>query len=336
MSPARLQITIPTYKRNDILAANVARLLPQMTSECRLVILDNASPTPVADTLAPLLAQHPDARVEIIRNRINVGANANIARCFEVCDADWLWITGDDDSPTDDAIAVILRNADAHPDAVYFNFSSGFFHREHVVETIGINGFVDGVDAISNVLFISSGVYRSAAVVRELTLDYDYAYSHAASMVALLKSLGADGCCYLSPEQIVQWNPPVAEQQWSFLQFGLGVMTPLELPMDAAHRRTLARKILAAIPQKHENFLVQLLLMALRTGDARGAIYRYDQLCYRLYYFDRSLIRRVKVVAYRWLLRFPRVGYTLLSTSYTLLKRKSLTSQLLTQRHWNT
>jgi hypothetical protein len=58
-------------------------------------------------------------------------------------------------------------------------------------------------------------------------------------------------------------------------------------------------------------FTVQLLLEALKENDSRSILYLFDQLCYRLYYFDDNLLRKCKLPLYRIMLRFPRATYQL-------------------------
>ena len=47
----KLTIAIPTYNRNEILKANLEKLLPQVTDECNVVIFDNCSDTPVKEVI---------------------------------------------------------------------------------------------------------------------------------------------------------------------------------------------------------------------------------------------------------------------------------------------
>src|SRR5262245_2262452 len=104
MNP-RLTIAIPTFDRNDLLCTHVTRLLPQLTPEVRLTILDNSSPRPVSEDLARLLEKNSEAKVDIVRHQFNIGAAANILRCIELCQTPWIWILGDDDQPLDNAVA---------------------------------------------------------------------------------------------------------------------------------------------------------------------------------------------------------------------------------------
>lgn len=305
-----LTIAVPTFNRNQILLDNLHHLLPQLTRDCKLLILDNCSAVPVAETLGATLREFPALEVDIRRNRANIGANANILRCFELCDTEWLWVLSDDDTATPDAIEIIFKHIAQYPACMFLNFSSGFFNRERRIVTEGTIGLAEQVDSLGNVLFLSSGVYKADAVVANLRLGYTYAHSQP-NFVPLFTSLGDDGVCCLSNEQIVIWNQPSEEQQWSFINFALGIMAFLELPMDPRIRPILANKVLASIPPL-EVFALQLLLRAARDNDSRSALYLYDQLRYRLYYFDTDVRRKAKLFLYRLLLHFPRASATAL------------------------
>lgn len=79
-----LTIIIPTYNRQSLVLANVRLLLPQVQALCRLIVLDNHSDVPVQDILQSGLPSESLAKVEVIRHRANLGAGANVLRCFEL------------------------------------------------------------------------------------------------------------------------------------------------------------------------------------------------------------------------------------------------------------
>ena len=54
----KLTIAIPTYNRNDIFRANLEKLLPQVTNECRVIIFDNCSDIPIENTVKDLLSKY--------------------------------------------------------------------------------------------------------------------------------------------------------------------------------------------------------------------------------------------------------------------------------------
>lgn len=327
----RMTIVIPTYNRNEILLKNICHLLPQLTSQCKLLIIDNHSDVYVSETLLPVLNEFPDVRCEIVRNRVNIGAVANILRSFEMCQTEWLWILSDDDTVRPDAIATILEYTDLYPDSLYFNFSSELYSRDDLFITKGSEEFIEKLDSFWNALFISTGVYKTSAIVSNLRVAYTYAYSQAPQFVILLTSLDRDGSCVFSNRRIVTWNPPHIEQQWSFVNVCLGIMTILELPLEAQLREKLAEKILASAPVL-KYLGIQLLLLSVTYKDHRNVLYLYDQLCSRLYYFDTGVRRKAEILFYRIILRFPHMSYRAIN-AYKSLRGSSMREHPLQDRY---
>src|SRR5438128_1987694 len=91
-----LGIVIPTYNRNSILYESVRAIIPQLSEECTLVVIDNDSPVDPSDEIKKLHQLNPKASIKVMRNLYNIGAPANVIRAMEVCSADWVWVLGDD------------------------------------------------------------------------------------------------------------------------------------------------------------------------------------------------------------------------------------------------
>lgn len=311
LQPAVLTIAIPTYNRNNILRQNLEVLIPQLNRSCRLVIIDNCSHVPVAETLKPLIAEHPDADIKVIRNRINVGCNANILRCFETCETPWLWVLGDDDGVVANAVGLILRDIAAHPECIVFNYSYHNEQRKAAFISSGRNDYIDKIETYGVPLFISINVFKSAALMPNLRFGYQYAYSAAPHVAMLLMSLGEGEQCFFAKERLVDQNEVDYSNSYSFIDAALGQMTILELPLSYAARRVLAEKIVRKGLQSQEFFAAQLVFEAIKDKDNRHALYLYDQLFYRYYYFDRRWSRILRTKLYRLLIKFPKLGYEL-------------------------
>jgi glycosyltransferase involved in cell wall biosynthesis len=305
----RLTVAIPTYNRNAVLRATLKQLLPQLDERCSLLILDNHSDVPVEQTLHDLPARYPKLNHRIVRNRANVGSAANILRCYELCETPWMWLFGDDDYPTVDAVEVILRKLDAHPHCLFFNFTSGRFSRERSALTTGLREFVFQLDYWSLLLFMSVGVYHCPSVVPALRFGHHFAYSLAPHVALVLASLGERGACCLAHEPIVRHQ---GQAEWSLASALLGKMTLLDLPMDDDVRRELARK-LRQWPSL-EATAAMLVRSAHATGRSREAVYQYDQICSRVYYGARDPATWLRIAAYRVLVRFARITYPLLTS----------------------
>lgn len=301
-----LTVAIPTYDRNEILASTLEALLPQLSSECRLLVLDNCSPRPVAESLAPLLARHPEVRSEIVRHPVNIGGNANVLRCFELCETPWIWVLGDDDLPEPDAIERVLRDIAATPGALFFNYRTELFQRPAQVVTRGGDDFARRMDSLSNVLFISAGIFNAAAVRPHLRLAYAYAYCNGPHVVALLAALGSDGVCVLSTDQISHWEEPPFAQRWSMVNAALSFPVFLDIPFGPDLREAVDRQ-LDSIHPPLPGLVRQLQFISLRDGDTREALFAFDQICARRFALRRGLRTRALVAGARLLVRWPRL-----------------------------
>lgn len=306
-----LTVAIPTYNRNQTLLDNLRHLLPQLTPQCRLLIVDNCSDTPVSGTLRELFDRFPDIDRTVQRNRTNIGGNANILRCFELCDTDWLWVLGDDDHVRPDAIATIFAHIAAHPECMVFNFAYDGL-RPQTILTKGLEELVEKLDRSADLPWMSSSVYRAGAMLAHLKFGYQYTYSLLPHVALVLVTIADSGVCCLSKEPIVdkqRLGVPLG-QQWSLLNLALGFPTLLDLPLRPGVREGLAHKLLVTNHSTGIHFrtlVYQLLLMANRDQDHRNAIYYYHQICQRRYYFDSGWWHKVERFGYRLLLRFPRI-----------------------------
>jgi glycosyltransferase involved in cell wall biosynthesis len=312
--PLKLSIVIPTYNRNQTLLANLAHLLPQLTDDVELIISDNASPTAVAQTLAPLLASYPVARIRVVRNLTNIGAYANILRSYERATHPWLWVLSDDDVVSPTAVADIFACIAAHPDTTFINFATEVMAREGLrpksFDTQGQAGFVQGLDYVGNVNFMSVSIWRVEHVLTSLGVGYNYAYSMSPSFVLLLSALGEQKRCHFSSQVLIRQVTTVsAGSKWRLRDFVLGWNTILELPMPRAVQAKLALKM--ASWHAPENVCVYFLADAAMHGrDGRD----YAMVTRRLAGYS-SLFQRLRFFAYRALFVFPKLGWLLVETA---------------------
>jgi glycosyltransferase involved in cell wall biosynthesis len=280
----RLTIAIPTYDRNAILERGVRVLVPQLRPQVRLVIRDNASQTAVSQTLGPLLEDDASRHVQVIRNRENIGGNANILRCLEECETEWIWILGDDDEPAPDAVDRILADVEnAAPRLLCVNYRCELYDRRAAIDLVGRDDFIERVDSISNLLYLSAGVFRTAPLLRQIRMAYAYAYSNMPHLIALILALGEDGRVRLSMDRIASWNPGDFRQAWSVVNAALAFPTLLDLPFSRKHRRVLARKLESDVHPELLGLARQLLQAAVRDGDTADARWTWKQIRSRRY-----------------------------------------------------
>ena len=119
MKKSKLTIAIPTYNRPQQIVSQVHALIPQLNDEVELVVIDNHSDHPVES----LLSDIDKAKITIVRNKYNIGADANIAKCFLLCDTEWLWVLSDDDLLSDTSVKVVFSTIAEENGSWYINFN---------------------------------------------------------------------------------------------------------------------------------------------------------------------------------------------------------------------
>ncbi len=312
----KLTIAIPTYNRVQYLDKHIKKLLPQLSIECHLLIIDNHSNVDVAQSLSETLKQYPDLDYKIIRNAVNIGGNANILRCFELCETDWLWVLGDDDLVNPAAVAVVLSAILRYPDSILLNFSGPGLGRVRNAETVGVGGFVSSWDSFSNILFISVNIYHAKTVKKQLSYGYHFAYTCAPHLAMVLQSLQSGGKAQLLAESLLDGQCLIPlEESWAPIIVFLGKMLLLELPLSDDDRKLLYQKLIP-LPRL-ELLVIYLVKRVRRDGCDREALFLFDHVVYRASYYDKYGLFRFKSMIYRLLIRWPKFGYLAIKTCYS-------------------
>ncbi len=246
----RLTIAIPTFNRPEPLARTLAVLLPQLGPETEVVVLDNHSDLPADAVLAPLRPAHPQARVQVVRHRFNIGGNANILRGLEVGAGEWVWILGDDDSPAPDAVKTILAAITAQPKADYLNFCTSLQPKRTTYTAGNVDEFLDRCDSLANTLFISAGIYRRERFGHYLQAALAFNHSCMGQIVLLLARLRDGGNLVFLADFTVGWEDAQPAFHWpAYLAFYF--YEAAEVLPTHAQQNKLAR----LIAQGHEEML---------------------------------------------------------------------------------
>jgi|GEM_PF-1131386 glycosyltransferase involved in cell wall biosynthesis len=317
----KLTIAIPTFNRNEILKKNIKFLLPQLTDDCTLLVIDNCSPIPVEDTLNGLFSEYPALKYKVHRNITNIGGNANILRCIEFCETEWLWILGDDDIPEPDAVKIIMKNVDQNQDITFINFyCPDPFHpkRKKNIYTKGLENYLTHVDALAPSIFISSNVYRLTDVKKYLSIAMFYQYSCAPQWIILLLSLHDIGQCIISSEVIVRngsKGTPMEDIVSPIpIANGLPVLLTLPIPFKS---KLLVKKIIIQASKEWvsaERILLALLIEAKKTNDVANAVLKYRHIRMFFLNLNPNPVIRIKCWLYGWALRFPGLTLSFISS----------------------
>lgn len=106
-----LTIAIPTFNRSRYLRQCLSSLMPQAVAaspQVNVLIIDNAS-TDDTEVVCKSFLEKYSNHLQIIRNAENIGADANIAKCYLQSRSSYVWIFGDDDILSPGALASILE-----------------------------------------------------------------------------------------------------------------------------------------------------------------------------------------------------------------------------------
>jgi glycosyltransferase involved in cell wall biosynthesis len=315
-----LTVAIPTYDRNAILLENIQNLLPQLTQDCELLILDNCSPVSVAETLEPVLSRWPSVNWRIARNRVNIGGAANILKCFEQSKGKWLWCLGDDDTIAMDAVATIMNDARNLPDAALIHYSSSVDEHASNITVRGIDGFTNSTISFNGMMFMSAIVYNVSKVISSLYLGYLYAYSWGPQLAMILSSLSEREMCEIRSYRVVTSHIGAGKaNMWTPVGHLTGRQALLELPMSDRARAGLAAKM--SKRPSVEYIACEMVLRGKESKNVREMLYLYDQMCYKNCYFERNLLVIARWRCYRWLVKWPGLGYGLVRLVYKVFAR---------------
>ena len=116
----RLSICVSTLNRASFLRATVENFIPQLTDECELLVVDNASTDDTPRVMSELAQRCK--RVRYVRKDTNNGLDSNFDRAVELARGDYCWLMSDDDLVKLGAVAAVLDALRADPSAVLVNY----------------------------------------------------------------------------------------------------------------------------------------------------------------------------------------------------------------------
>ena len=311
-----ITIAIPSYNRNDILKKNIRFLLPQLTSNHNLLIIDNCSDTPLSNDIKPILNEYPDLDYKIIRNNINIGGNANILRCFELCETEYLWVLGDDDIPNEDALKVIEKNIRKYPDVAFFNFSTDDFERNKIVLTEGLDNFLNnGIDYIGQIMFISSSIYSTKKLNPLITVASAWATSCLPQFIVLISYLQSvrNGLLLTSDEKIVKTDHQNTDSNlvYSPIYVAMYISSLIHIPgLRFKQIKILRRHIINLINKwlTPRSIFLSLLIKSSESKLYKESLFLYREIWKNLFYLKKSPFFHSQVLFFYTALRFPNTS----------------------------
>lgn len=222
-----LTIAIPTYNRELQLVNTLRSVLAQKVPSCvQVLIIDNCSKVPVNEILNNAFGLIPIS-FNIIRNKTNIGLAANILRCFELAEGEWMWLLGDDDPPYEDAISVVIDSIQSASESdilIKYNSTNGgqVYSEETICGLKELCRRFINTGFYSNFLFISTSVFRVSSVMPYLATGYHFAYSVAPHVALVIRAIIPGGTIRLIPREIVLHGVADLSDQWSSVRVSNG------------------------------------------------------------------------------------------------------------------
>jgi glycosyltransferase involved in cell wall biosynthesis len=322
----KLTIAIPTYNRNEILKKNLILLLPQLTSDCRLLIVDNSSDNFVENDLKDLLNNYQSVEIKIIRNRHNIGLTGNILRCFEMCEDPWLWILGDDDEVKENAVKQILLDIKKYRNYHFINYAWDIpsLQRKEEITTHGIDNFIDCFETLGVVLFISAGVYNTKNISSNLAFGNFFQTTYAPHLVMLFLSLGDEGRCLLSNKQTVinkGFDTPSILRWDQIFIYQITLLLRLPLKPNAIYKLK-QRLVQLTRVWTISHAIFTLVFIGCSEKTSKRTLILYDEFVRGFFYLDRRPLSRIIILGGYILVEYPFLFKGLLNHVYKMIRGK--------------
>ena len=204
MNGIKLSITIPTYNRPTQIVERIKELAPQIVEGVSIIIYDNCSEVPVSELLVPF----SNLPITVIRNAVNVGGDANQARCLENVHEGWAWTLGDDDPIREDAIETIMQLISEHVDCCFINMANKKECEIHSFDEILSYFKIRG--ALGKAFFQSACLYNMGLLSGSIIWFYSFLTSQIGQICMVIKhmELNDDAKCFFSTKPIVKCSTP--------------------------------------------------------------------------------------------------------------------------------
>jgi Glycosyl transferase family 2 len=237
-----LTISIPTYNRLEPLLHTLHQLnLQPRADECEILIVDNASAFPLED-LTRRFPEFGRLKIQVERNRGNIGLSGNLLRCMELATSEWVWVLADDDDLEENSVATVLNRIESAAEIDFILFSQTAGQSGGIVAS-DTREFADALDSWDRVCFISDGVYRSSRACALLNIGILYGYSVVPFLAMILIGLQDHRWKVAFEREVLVAPAHRAPNTWSLI-WSTHTMTVIELVTDvpAAERlRSIAR-----------------------------------------------------------------------------------------------
>jgi glycosyltransferase involved in cell wall biosynthesis len=217
-----LTVAIPTFNRSEALDSLLARVTYIKKSwSIKLLIIDNCSdPDESAKYALSIDRAREHFAVEFIRNKVNIGGAANVLRCLESVETEWVWLLGDDDFLDDLAFDRIFSEiASTEESAAAIKFDSNLYGDQRckqiitsIDELFNYGKMTPGY--FSNLLFMSSWVFKASEVKYYFRECYRYVGSFGPQLFLAFSCLNDNRTVVLAQGYLATCSTSAETERW--------------------------------------------------------------------------------------------------------------------------
>jgi glycosyltransferase involved in cell wall biosynthesis len=279
----KLTVTIPTYNRPKQIQNQVRDIIKQLTNDVELIVYDNYSDIPVRDLFTGEELSH----LTIIRNEVNIGGDANQARCLENVKKGWVWTLSDDDKINDDAISIIFSLIENHSECCYINTGN-----KKTKEITSLNELLDYFKIIGSFgisFFQSANLFNMDKMHLSVFWFYNFLSSQIGQICMVIKyfELSSDPLCFFTTQSLIC---NVSPGGWSPLK----LITNSSIIIDKFHYcpKLMRCTLFKALGDLYLDFLGKAKI------SFKERLYYLSYISFKLGFFNIIILNRYKVIEY--------------------------------------
>ena len=235
-----LTIAIPTFNHHNLLKKQIINLLPQLTSNINLYILDNCSNPPMRVFLENEGIN--TSQFTIIENNQNIGGDANILKCYSIVKTGWIWVLSDDDLIQKDALTKLMKIISENSDTVFINLHA-LKNKQGL--TKGYNEFCKNACYWAT-FSISHCIFNMDKFANYLPYYEKQVKTHQPQLLTLLKYLkeNNDDICFFSNVNIFNKLDPTTWPKAGFIYDTLSIYKSIPQEDLSFFKLTIGRQVI--------------------------------------------------------------------------------------------
>jgi glycosyltransferase involved in cell wall biosynthesis len=185
----KLTIAIPTYNREEIILSKVEEICKEienskLSKNVDLLVLDNATSDYNIFKLLEKFSYHDF--LQIHRNEVNVGANANFLRCIEFAKGEFVWLLGDDEQLNIKKLSELLDSL-GNKDCYFLPRDEEYVNKAKFFGEIrSIDELFENFWNLPHFFALSIYIFKTKVAIKYLKEGYEtLVYQHPYSAIAL-------------------------------------------------------------------------------------------------------------------------------------------------------